>query len=106
EAHAQRSRKAPNQSLHTSPGSNPGRQRAAEQRRDGENQKAASAAAFDPISRFSATKSTKTSASGPAMTTGIDPGFPPNGEASWGKPKKRIRAAGPTLVTESADKVV
>jgi hypothetical protein len=32
--------------------------------------------------------------------------FPAAEQASWGKPKKQIQAAGPTLVTESASKVV
>jgi hypothetical protein len=50
-------------------------------------------------------KSTKTSANQAAVTIRIEsfPGLP---LASWGKPKKQIQAAWPTLVTESADKVV
>jgi hypothetical protein len=50
-------------------------------------------------------KSTKRSANQLAVTIGIKsfPGLP---SASWGKPKKQIQAARPTLVTESTDGVV
>jgi hypothetical protein len=58
----------------------------------GKIKKAAQAAAFEPISRFSAAKSTKRSANQPA---GKEPNtaYPGLAVASWGKPEKQIRAA-------------
>ena len=71
----------------------------------GKIKKAAHAAAFEPISRFSAMKSTKRSAN-QAAVTGAMMEFPGLPTASWGKPEKQIQAAWPTLVTESANRVV
>jgi hypothetical protein len=71
----------------------------------GKIKKAAHAAAFAPISRFSAMKSTKRSAIEAAVTIAMN-NFLGLASASWGKPKKQIQATRPTLVTESADKVV
>jgi hypothetical protein len=76
------------------------------ERRDGQNQKAASVAAFRayiPVFGHEVNENVghKEGPMGPNQ-----PGFSARRTASWGKPKKRIQPAGPTLVTESADTVV